>query len=180
MQIDELLNKNLCDKESNKFQWKEFMKKGVLIKNNWENLKVGNILKDQILIDDINNVKNEIYTSLKDFIPIPKLRKENLNLETEFNSPMQTYLFDFLYEQQELYDYYNDNFMMSSENNFQIYSRNSELPFSHSLENFQIIINEFKSESEKILFANLRWYLPYPANKDSEKNVLANKIFKLN
>lgn len=45
-----------------------------------------------------------------EYLSLPKLRKENPYLESDLNSNYQTYLYDFLFEQQSLYIYYNSQF----------------------------------------------------------------------
>ncbi len=62
-----------------------------------------------------------IYSNLKYYNQIPNLRLKNNILESDINSFFQTNLFDFLTEEQELYDYYDKLF-----NNKQYIPKNDE------------------------------------------------------
>jgi hypothetical protein len=104
---------------------------------------------DNIIGDsDINRIKDEVYSALKDYIYFPKLRKEYPGLESESNTSFQTSLFDLLSEQNELYDFYCDE---------DIFIRSSELPLSNSLENIRYIMKDF-SEEDIDAIAKYKWY----------------------
>jgi len=91
---------------------------------------------------------------------MPKLRKENVYLESELNSTLQTFLYDFLYDQQELYDYYDDCFYQKEEDpDLEIKIRNPELPFSSLIfDTDKIVSQEFGKSSDALLLAKIRWY----------------------
>ena len=67
---------------------------------------------------------------------MPRLRQENRIVENEINSSLQTYLYDFLYEQQDLYFKY-DNIFRS----LNLKPRNEELPFKDFILNFYYYLN---------------------------------------
>lgn len=114
---------------------------------------------------------------------MPKLRKENLYVESEINTTLQTYLYDFLYDQQDLYDFYDpqlkskqsnnsvnkssDLCHLTKKNSFNVANfssivkvKSKQLPFADSLENFVVLIQEFKNNGvDKEMFGKLRWYL---------------------
>jgi hypothetical protein len=139
------------------FPWKQFFHLGIEIKQSWSNFGDGNC-KDDILYADINYIKNEIYSSLKEYIPLPKLRKENLILENELNSSFQTHLFDILNDHEDLYEFYSD-FETS------LLVRNDTLPLTDSLENIGTVMEEFVTDSQKKSLAKLRWYSADEWNK---------------
>lgn len=71
-------------------------------------------------------------------------------------------MYDFLYDQQDLYDYYDEIFERRQYSlhfgNFSL--RRPDLPFAALLENFDLILSESKTD-EKFIdnLANLRWYI---------------------
>jgi hypothetical protein len=141
------------------FPWKQFFHLGIEIKEGWSNFGDTQVSKDDILYADINNIKNELYSSLKEYIPLPKLRKENLVLENELNSSFQTHLFDLLNDQEDLYEFYNCDLESS------IIVRNDTLPLSDSLENIGTIMKEFSTDTQRQSLARLRWYSSDEWNK---------------
>ena len=86
---------------------------------------------------------------------MPRLRQENRIVENEINSSLQTYLYDFLYEQQDLYFKY-DNIFRS----LNLKPRNEELPFKDFILNFDYYLNEIQNDKNKIKqLKKLRWYI---------------------
>jgi hypothetical protein len=140
------------------YPWKEFFHLGIEIKKVWSTFGEEH---DLALYTDINNIKNELYSSLKEYLPLPRLRKENAVLESELNSSFQTYLFDVLNDQDDLYEFYNYDLFDNSNNNLNnssVLVRNDNLPLTDSLENIHYVLKEFKSDSDKQNLAKLRWY----------------------
>jgi hypothetical protein len=69
-------------------------------------------------------------------------------------------MYDFLYDQQDVHDYYTEIF---EERNNSLYSgaiqvRQDCLPFSSALENFDEIMSHFSTENDINILANIRWY----------------------
>ncbi len=68
-------------------------------------------------------------------------------------------MYDFLYDQQEIYDYYNEIFEAKSTMDFNITVRQPMLPFAFALENFDEVLLEFIEDKDIQSLANLRWYI---------------------
>ena len=90
---------------------------------------------------------------------LPKLRKENLYLESDLNSTLQVHLYDFLYDQQDLYDFYEEVFIDKEEDpHYVINPRNPDLPFASALIEIESITKEFNKIDERCSLAKMRWY----------------------
>ena len=102
----------------------------------------------------------------------PKLRKENLFLENDLNSTLQIHMYDFLYDQQEVYEYYQEVFEEKDNDAFyQIMPRNPGLPFAKMLIDFDLILGEFFEEKDMDNLSEYRWYCynaGYGANLQEE------------
>jgi hypothetical protein len=72
-------------------------------------------------------------------------------------------MYDFLYDQQDIYDYYNEIFEERKNSNLinkpQINVMQPMLPLSFALENFDDILYEFTEEKDMQSLANIRWYI---------------------
>jgi hypothetical protein len=78
-------------------------------------------------------------------------------------------MFDFLYDQQDIYDYYNGIFE-EKQNSIDgiINVRQPMQLFSMTLENFDMLLPEFSEEKDMQTLANLRWYI-YNFNFDNSE-----------
>ena len=90
------------------------------------------------------------------------MRKENKILETDINTDYQKFLFDFLYEQQDLYSYYDNEFAKSK--SFQnlkpreLRDRSRPRLFSQFITNFGYYLNQIKKNSKQInQLKKIRW-----------------------
>jgi hypothetical protein len=93
-----------------------------------------------------------------------------------------------VYDQQDLYDYYDQYFKDFSDhlldiniNNVDI--RNSGIAFSHYLQNFEEQLSIFEDETYKSLLGKLRWYQydeDIHLSSDLDNSLSLNKYFKLN
>jgi hypothetical protein len=135
-------------------EWKKMFKTGLQIKQNMIKEKISNIPNFN---EDIYNIANELYTALKDYWPLPKLRKENLFVESPLNTIHQQNMYDFLYDQQDIYDYYDEIF--ESGRCIQVEVRRQDLPLADTLRDFyDVLNNEFIDESDMNMLASIRWY----------------------
>jgi len=76
---------------------------------------------------------------------------------------------DFLYDQQDIFSYYDDIFE-SRKLGQNIPVRKSDLPFLNLLENFyDDLSNEFSEEKERCSFLNIRWYNFLEQEKEFER-----------
>lgn len=93
-----------------------------------------------------------------EFTGLPSLRQENLYVESDINTAHQKYMYDLLYEQQSLYDYYDSVFQSYYNGGSCMNVRREDLPFAYNLLNFEQLMTQFVSNEDRIQFANLRWY----------------------
>ncbi len=88
---------------------------------------------------------------------IPKLRKEIPIIESDFNSIHQLHMMDFIYDQQDLYNHYDECFEMRKFSGVKL--RKNDIPFSNLLENYyDHILSEFIIDNDKQTLLNIRWY----------------------
>ena len=175
--------------------WKNFMKLGFEIKNNWINISMNKLNVIENFNDDCLAICNEIYTNLKgkssknrflnfillfciiylfDYIfqfllfinfiehtSLPKLRKENIYVESDLNTSHQQFMYDFVYDSQDIYDYYDPIFeeKNNSLGNVTINIREPHKPFASALQMIDYILMDFTEEKDMQNFANLRWYI---------------------
>lgn len=152
--------------------WKKLFAQGIKNRKLIKNYKSGEGLAYLNIKEDLINTENLIYSTLKDFLALPKLRRENFYLENELNSTHQSHNYEFLYDQQDLYDYYNNIFQEKEEstiekNPFSISPqhnsaiRREDLPFAGLLQNFMdllLIFNKSDGLENKLNLGKLRWY----------------------
>ena len=74
------------------------------VKNIWRM----NHFHDVELTLDIQNLSKDIFSKLKSCEENMTLRKKNLILESEINTEFQILLLDYLYEEQEIYSFYDE------------------------------------------------------------------------
>lgn len=84
---------------------------------------------------------------------MPKLRKENLFCESDINSIHQLALFDYIYDQQDLFNFYEDQSCFP----FLEVKEPSKL-FASALSNLEIFLNDFAMDEEALKqLVNLRF-----------------------
>lgn len=96
-----------------------------------------------------------IYSNIKSCINVPNIRQENKILENDFNSLFQTTLFDFLFEEFELFDYYDKLFAQRKyvpKNNENLFGS-----FIFGYKNYFYEISKDKNKLKKL--KKIRWYL---------------------
>ncbi len=65
-------------------------------------------------------------------------------------------MYDFIYDQQEIYDYYDD---IIDNRCMYVEVRRQDIPLAEALREFyDILNNEFTDESDMYMLANIRWY----------------------
>ena len=87
------------------------------------------------------------------------LRKANLYVENELNTYHQTFLYDFLYDTQDTYEYYRNQLEKNEES---VVSRKGDLPFADCLGHLEAFCE--MEDDELTTFENLRFY-----NTDNKK-----------
>jgi hypothetical protein len=135
---------------------------------NFENFFCRSMLLEHLNLNEDMEVTESLFSSiLKEFISLPKLRKYNKLVEHGSNSIHQKHNYEFLFEQQDLYDYYENQYknISSVSINFSnpIYSqvKREDLPFSKCLQNFSeiyMMYHQYDDLPSKLKLAKFRWY----------------------
>ena len=148
--------------------WKKLLKKNIIIKQLWNN----------ILSNEILEMKQVIYKELKDIYNLPRIRKQNKYIESFANSELQIYLMDMLHEEQNLYNEL-DNYFIKGHNNFS--SENQKhFPFEKLIDNIQSYIQLIKQNNNlKQILIELRWYIFNNNNLNISKQILPLFILKV-
>lgn len=149
--------KNNTDSETklNNYSWKTLYGimnriKGIWGLNNYNNE----------LISDIYQLNKKLYSNLYQSNNMSDLRPKNSILKNEINSLFQNTLFDFLYEEQDLYEHYDKKF-----NNHNYTPRNIHLPFKLFITYFQNLYLDINSSQKKLDYLKkIRWYI-FPKEK---------------
>lgn len=98
-----------------------------------------------------------IFAKLKSCQENINLRDKNKILENDINTEFQTLLFDFLYDEQELYGYYDELFEQKK-----YIPKNRNIPFSSFVTNYQsLFLNIYNDEKKVKRLKKLRWYLTF-------------------
>jgi hypothetical protein len=147
--------------------------------NNTINSSESSEFKNLKIDEDLKYTENLISATFRDFLALPELRRKNFYIENEINTSHQMNNFEFIYKQQDIYEYYDEIFgnkkninlegnetQINSIENINIFqsdqiSKRDDLPFSALLNNFTEILYLFKKEDnleEKMKLAKLRWY----------------------
>ena len=112
---------------------------------------------------DIQNLSKDVFSKLKSCEENMTLRKKNLVLENEINTEFQSLLFDYLYEEQEIYSSYDDIFdqkKYEKKSYIKNILANKKMYFNFLIENYQKYFLEIYNDTNKInCFKKLRWYL---------------------
>ena len=179
--LKEKYNKNGVSEElirPKNYTWKGMFKLMNKIKIIWLKQKF-----DNKYTLDSQSLNKFIYTNLKNCSKTPPMRLKFKYLESEINSFFQTNLFDYLSEEQELYDYYDNLF-------------NNKKYIPKKDENDEILFGEFiikykdyfysiqKNRKSMRQLKKLRWYLIMDENnffdedkKTSNFNLNDNNFF---
>lgn len=120
---------------------------------------------------EFQSLSKTIFSKLKSCQENLNLVQNNKILENEINTNFQTILFEFLYEQQELYDYYDELFEQQK-----YLAKNSDIPFSSFVTNYQNLFSDIKNDKKKMKrLKKLRWYLTF--DEDNFITFTASTLF---
>ena len=98
-----------------------------------------------------------IFSKLKSCEENLNLREKNIILENDINTEFQTILFDYLYDEQELYEYYDRLFEQKK-----YIPKNKNIPFSSFINNYQSLYVNIYNDNKKIKrLKKLRWYITF-------------------
>ena len=154
------------DIKLNNYTWKSLYCIMNRIKNIWFIKNFNYELKSEI-----KNLNNSLYSNLYKSNNLNVFNPKNSILKNEINSLFHNTLFDFLYEEQELYEYYDNKF---NSNNYQ--PRNLNKPFKSFIIYFKNLYLDINSNNNKLdSFKKIRWYI-----FDENKSILniKNDLFK--
>ena len=106
---------------------------------------------------EFQSLSKDIFSKLKSCQENIKIRNKNLVLENNINTEFQTLLFDFLYDEQELYVYYDELF------EYKKYKpKNRNIPFGSFITNYQSLFKDIYNDDKNIKrLKKLRWYLAF-------------------
>ena len=160
-----------------RYSWKNFLSYGNQIKSVWKKNNFSEEFNKNLII-----LNNDLYTNLKEYEKCEDsyMRKENKILENQINTDYQKLLFDFLYEQQDLYIDYDQIFKQNSGYiNLKLRDQKKfqEKPkiFPQFILNFNNYLSQFKKSSKQLnQLQKIRWYLAFDVlnlkNKDETLN----------
>ena len=104
---------------------------------------------------EFQSLSKNIFSKLKSCQENINIRNKNLLLESNINTEFQTLLFDFLYDEQELYSNYDELFEYKK-----YVPKNKDIPFSSFIINYQSLFKDIYNDEKKIKrLKKLRWYL---------------------
>ena len=125
---------------------------------------------------EFQNLSKEIFDKLKSSKENIALRKKNYLLENEFNTEFQILLFDFLYEEKEMYDKYDEIF---EQKNYEIkIGDNKKFLFDSFIKNYKNYFIDIYNDKRKIKrLKKLRWYILFDEDNLTENFLsLSNTI----
>lgn len=136
----------------NNISWKSLYNLMNKIKSIWRMKHFNNELTLEF-----QSLSQIIFSKLKSCQENLNLREKNLILENDINTEFQTILFDFLYDEQELYSYYDELFKQKK-----YIPKKSKIPFSSFITNYQsLFVNIYNDDKKVKRLKKLRWYLPF-------------------
>lgn len=147
-----------------RYSWKNFLCYGNQIKSIWKKNNFSEEFNKNLFI-----LNNNLYTNLKEYEKCEEsfMRKENKILENQINTDYQKILFDFLYDQQDLYNDYDIIFRQSlNYTNLKLrdHQNFNEKPkiFPKFILNFNYYLMQFKKKSKQLgQLQKIRWYLAF-------------------
>ena len=120
---------------------------------------------------EFQSLSKDIYSKLKSCQENINIRDKNIILENDINTEFQTLLFDFLYDEQELYGYYDELFEQKK-----YIPKNKNIPFGSFISNYQILfMNIYNDEKKQKRLKKLRWYLSF--DEDNFLSISPSMLF---
>ena len=136
----------------NNISWKSLYNLMNKIKSIWRMKHFNNELTLEF-----QSLSQIIFSKLKSCQENLNIREKNLILENDINTEFQTILFDFLYDEQELYAYYDELFKQKK-----YIPKKSKIPFGSFITNYQsLFVNIYNDDKKVKRLKKLRWYLPF-------------------
>jgi hypothetical protein len=120
---------------------------------------------------EFQSLSKDIYSKLKSCQENINIRDKNIILENDINTEFQTLLFDFLYDEQELYGYYDELFEQKK-----YIPKNKNIPFGSFISNYQsLFMNIYNDEKKQKRLKKLRWYLSF--DEDNFLSISPSMLF---
>jgi hypothetical protein len=120
---------------------------------------------------EFQSLSKDIYSKLKSCQENINIRDKNIILENDINTEFQALLFDFLYDEQELYGYYDELFEQKK-----YIPKNKNIPFGSFISNYQsLFMNIYNDEKKQKRLKKLRWYLSF--DEDNFLSISPSMLF---
>ena len=120
---------------------------------------------------EFQTLSKDIYSKLKSCQENTNLRDKNTILENDINTEFQILLFDFLYDEQELYGYHDELFEQKK-----YIPKNKNIPFGSFISNYQsLFMNIYNDEKKQKRLKKLRWYLSF--DEDNFLSISPSMLF---
>lgn len=160
-EFDLFRKKNISFINNDSFNWKLFFSNGINIRVKWDKY-IENLTG--IPKEDLSEMKASLYSYLKEFSGFPKLRKKNMEVENAINTQFQLFLYDYLGNEEELYEECNELLNPERKNSGCSTGSNmltlKDYPFSVLIDNPSLLVRDFQINQKSLLeFQELRWYL---------------------
>ena len=155
------------------YTWKGLFKLMNKIKLIWHKNKY-----DNVFMLDSQSLYKCIYNNLKFCNKTPNLRIKNNILETDINSFFQTNLFDYISEEQEIYDYYDNAF--KKKQYIPKIDENEEILFGNFIIKYKDIFYSIQKNKKSMRqLKKIRWYMIMDEDNFCETEI-KNNVFNIN
>lgn len=142
--------KDISPMETN---WRNFYINGKKIKYLFSQISTNNDLFPGFNNDSIK-LGDEMFKKLKEYFTLPNIRKTNKFVENDINTTHQTFLYDFLYDDQDLYNYYKKQ--NATQQNSALTCKSSQKAYSEVFKNLDYFYDSIDEQAE--MFEEIRCY----------------------
>lgn len=150
---NELVNKmwkNHCFEKfypiSNSFLQNSMMNSGNMV---WKQIYINFAMNKKNIQDSkFENSGDMVYDVIKNHLYVPHLRKRKNTLENSFNSSHQVFFFDYIREENDIYEFYNNYFNSKDEKDK--FLRDDSLIFQKFICNFQNYTKEISNDKQSL------------------------------
>ena len=126
---------------------------------------------------ELQKLSEIVFSKLKSCEENMTLRKKNFLLENDCNTEFQILLFDFLFEEEELYSNYDEIFEQKKLDMKSNFTNNKKYLFNPFIKNYKNIFLDIYNNRKKIdCLKKLRWYILFDNENFSEENYFANSM----
>ena len=126
---------------------------------------------------ELQKLSEIVFSKLKSCEENMTLRKKNFLLENDCNTEFQVLLFDFLFEEEEIYSNYEEIFEQKKFDMKTKISNNKKYLFNSFIKIYKNIFLDIYNNRQKIeCLKKLRWYILFDSENFSEENYFTNSI----